>query len=315
MRNQGRRASVTLRLVNPVYRLVCQSAWCWYDDDLEGLRAFVDRVGTVTGLLTRPARGCRITQGELGGLPTRVFEPKQAQPGRTVLYLHGGGFLMYAASAYTGFLSRLADVLHARIVVPAYRLAPEHPFPAAIDDCLHAYGALLGDGQEPDRLIVAGESAGANAALVTLQRARAAGMPMPAGAIMMSGGFDISWASPSIEDNARRDVAVGSRGLAFLQRFYRPGVDARDPLVSPVYGDFDGLPPLLFQTGDTEVLRDDSVRAAARAREAGVAVCLEIYPLAPHAFHQLGTWLPETRAALRQIAKFGTEIRLSRSIS
>ena len=311
----GRRASVTLRLVNPAYRVVCQSALRWYADDPEGLCAFMDRVGTVSGLLARPARGCRVTQGELGGLATRIFDPKQAEPGRTVLYLHGGGFLMYAASAYTGFLSRLADVLHASVVVPAYRLVPEHPFPAAIDDCLRAYAAVLANGQDPGRLMIAGESAGANAALVTLQRARAAGMSMPAGAIMMSGGFDLSWASPSIEDNAHRDVAVGARGLAFLQRCYRPGADARDPLVSPLYGDFGGLPPLLFQTGDTEVLRDDSVRAAARAREASVDVRLEIYPLVPHAWHQLGTWLPETRTALRQIARFAAETYPSRSTS
>jgi monoterpene epsilon-lactone hydrolase len=308
-----RRASITLRLVNPVYRAVCQSAWHHYRDDLDGMRTFLDRVGTVSGVLARPASGCRMVPGELAGLPTREFHPRRAEPGRTVLYLHGGGFLMYAQSAYGGFLSRLANVLAARVVVPAYRLAPEHPFPTAIDDCLHAYDTLLGTGQDPERLIIAGESAGANATLVTLQRARQAGMPMPAAAIMMSGGFDLSWASPSIVDNAYRDVAVGARGLAFLRRWYRPGIDVRDPLVSPVFGDFEGLPPMLFQTGDTEVLRDDSVRVAARAREAGVTVRLEIFPMVPHAWHQLGTWLPETRAALRQIARFAATTHPSRS--
>jgi acetyl esterase/lipase len=121
---------------------------------------------------------------------------------------------------------------------------------------------------------------------------------------MMSGGFDVSWASPSINTNARRDVMVGSRGLAFLERWYRPDAEATDPLISPVFGDFAGLPPLLFQTGDTEVLRDDSVRAAERARTAGVSVRLEVYPMAPHAWHQLATWLPETRAGLQQIKRF-----------
>jgi acetyl esterase/lipase len=315
MTTRARRASITLRLANPVYRVVCQSAWHYYFADLDGMRTFLDRVGTVSALLARPASGCQMVDGELAGMPTRELHPRHAQPGRTVLYLHGGGFLMYARSTYVGFLSRLANVLQARVVVPEYRLAPEHPFPAAIDDCLLAYEALLGAGQEPSQLMIAGESAGANATLVTLQRARQVGMPMPAGAIMMSGGFDVSWASPSIVDNAHRDVVAGSRGLAFLRRWYRPGVDARDPLVSPMFGEFEGLPPLLFQTGDTEVLRDDSVRVAARAREAGVSVRLEIFPLAPHAWHQLGTWLPETRAALRQIAQFATPIHLSRSSS
>ena len=174
------------------------------------MRTFLDRAGKASGLLARPAPGCRIVDGQLGGLATREFHPAREQPGRTVLYLHGGGFVMYARSAYIGFLSRLANDLQTRVVVPAYRLAPEHPFPAAIDDCLRAYEALLDAGQEPGQLMIAGESAGANAALVTLQRARDACRPMPAGAIMMSGGFDFSWASPSITINARRDTAVGA---------------------------------------------------------------------------------------------------------
>jgi epsilon-lactone hydrolase len=300
----GHRGSVALRLINPVFRVVCQSAWRRYHDDLDGMRTFLDRAGAASGLLARPAPGCRIVDGELGGLTTREYHPASPKPGRTVLYLHGGGFLMYARGAYPGFLSRLANDLQARVIVPAYRLAPEHPFPAAIDDCLHAYEALLDAGQDPGQLIIAGESAGANATLVTLQRARDASLPMPAGAIMMSGGFDFSWASPSITTNARRDVAAGPRGLAFLRRWYRPDVDATDPLISPVFGDFAGLPPLLFQTGDAEVLRDDSVRTAEHARAAGVPARLEVYPLVPHAWHQLGTWLPETRAALRQIKRF-----------
>jgi epsilon-lactone hydrolase len=315
MSGHGHRASLTLRLVNPVFRLVCQSAWRWYHDDLDGMRTFLDRIGAVSGVLARPASGCRIVSAELGGLPTREFHPEHGQHGRTVLYLHGGGFLMYATSAYDAFLSRLADAVGARVIVPAYRLAPEHPFPAAIDDCLRAYEALLADGQDPGRLLVAGESAGANATLVTLQRARSAGIPMPAGAILLSGGFDFSWDSPSIATNARRDVAVGTGGLAFLRQWFRPDADARNPLLSPVFGDFAGLPPLLFQTGDSEVLRDDSVRATERARAAGVEVQLAIYPLVPHAWHQLGTWLPETRAALRQIARFAEAAHLSRSAS
>ncbi len=311
----GHQGSIAVHLVNPVFRGVCQSAFHRYHDDLDGMRKFLDRAGAASGLLARPAPGCRIVDGELGGLSAREFHPARAQHGRTVLYLHGGGFLMYAPSAYTGFLSRLANDLQTRVVVPAYRLAPEHPFPAAIDDCLRAYEALLDAGQEPSQLMVAGESAGANATLVTLQRARDVSLPMPAGAVMMSGGFDFSWASPSISINARRDTAVGARGLAFLQRWYRPDVDATDPLISPVFGDFAGLPPLLFQTGHTEVLRDDSVRASERARAAGVPVWLEVFPLVPHAWHQLGTWLPETRAALRQIGQFANAIHQPRSTS
>jgi epsilon-lactone hydrolase len=311
----GHQASVALRVVNPVFRGVCQSAFRRYHDDLDGMRTFLNRAAAASGLLARPAPGCRIVDSKLRGMTTREFHPPSAQHGRTMLYLHGGGFLMYARSAYTGFLSRLANDLRTRVIVPAYRLAPEHPFPAAIDDCLYAYQALLDAGQEPSQLMIAGESAGANAVLVTLQRARDASLPMPAGAIMMSGGFDFSWSSPSISINARRDTALGARGLAFLKRWYQPDVDETDPLISPVFGDFTGLPPLLFQTGHTEVLRDDSVRVTERARAAGVPVWLEVFPLVPHAWHQLGTWLPETRAALLQIGQFANAIYQPRSIS
>jgi monoterpene epsilon-lactone hydrolase len=311
----GQRGSVALRLFNPLVRAASQSAFRRYHDDLDGMRAFFDRAGAAAGLLDRPAPGCRIVDGELGGLTTREFHPARTKAGRTVLYLHGGGFLMYPRSLYTGFLSRLANDLQTRVVVPDYRLAPEHPFPAAIDDCLRAYEALLDAGQEPGQLMIAGESAGANAVLVALQRARDASLRMPAGAIMLSGGFDFSWDSPSISNNAHCDTALGARGLAFLQRWYQPDVDATDPLISPVFGDFAGLPPLLFQTGHTEVLRDDSVRVTERARAAGVPVWLEIFPEVPHAWHQLGTWLPETRAALRQVGQFANTICQPRSIS
>jgi monoterpene epsilon-lactone hydrolase len=311
----GQRGSVALRLFNPVVRAASQSAFHRYHDDLHGMRAFFDRAGAAAGLLDRPASGCRIVDAELGGLLTREFHPARTKPGRTVLYLHGGGFLMYPRSLYTGFLSRLANELRTQVVVPAYRLAPEHPFPAAIDDCLHAYEALLDAGQDPGQLMIAGESAGANAALVTLQRARDACLPMPAGAVMLSGGFDFSWSSPSIGINAGCDTALGGRGLAFLKRWYRPDVDATDPLISPVFGDFTGLPPLLFQTGHNEVLRDDSVRATERARAAGVPVRLEVFPEVPHAWHQLGTWLPETRDALQQIGQFANTIYQPRSMS
>jgi monoterpene epsilon-lactone hydrolase len=311
----GQRGSVAVRLFNPLVRVSSQSAFRRYHDDLHGMRAFFDWAGGAAGLLNRPAPGCRIVDGELGGLTTREFHPARTKAGRTVLYLHGGGFLMYPRSLYTGFLSRLANDLETRVVVPDYRLAPEHPFPAAIDDCLRAYEALLDAGQEPGELMIAGESAGANAVLVTLQRARDASHPMPAGAVMLCGGFDFSWSSPSITINAGCDTALGGRGLAFLNRWYRPDVDATDPLVSPVFGDFVGLPPLLFQTGHSEVLRDDSVRVTERARAAGVPVWLEVFPEVPHAWHQLGTWLPETRDALQQIRQFANTIYQPRSMS
>ena len=123
----GDRGSVAVRLVNPVVRGVCQSAFSRYHDDLDGMRTFLDRAAAASGLLARPAPGCRIIDGELGGLTTREFHPAHVRRGRTVFYLHGGGFLMYVRRAYTGFLSWLATDLQTRVVVPAYRLGPRAP--------------------------------------------------------------------------------------------------------------------------------------------------------------------------------------------
>src|ERR1700758_506731 len=152
MSGQGHRGSIAVQLLNPVVRVACQSAWLRYHDDLEGMRRFLDRAGAAAGLLAPPVRECRIVDGELGGLATREFHPAHVQQGRTLLYLPGGGFMMYTRSAYTGFLSRLATLLQSRVIVPAYRLAPERPFPGAIDDCLHAYQSLLDGGQQPGQL-------------------------------------------------------------------------------------------------------------------------------------------------------------------
>ena len=286
-------------------RVVCQSAWRRYHDDLDAMRTFLDRAGAASGLLAPPAAGCRIVDGELAGLATREFHPKHARQGRAVLYLHGGGFMVYARSAYTGFLSRLANDLQTRVIVPAYRLAGA-PVSAAIDDCLRAYKALLDAGQEPGQLMIAGESAGANATLVTLQRARDASLPCLR-ARSCSAAASTSVDQPLCPHQCAPRCRAGDAWAGLLPTVVPTGRRRDDTLISPLFGDFAGLPPLLFQTGDTEVLRDDSVRATERARAAGVLVRLDVHPLAPHAWHQQ-TWLPETRTALRQIGRFANAL-------
>jgi monoterpene epsilon-lactone hydrolase len=211
---------------------------------------------------------------------------------------------MYSPDAYTRFAEKLSRQLDARVVIPDFRLAPENPFPAGLDDCLASYRFLIDEPRDPRSIVLAGESGGANAVLVTLQRARDLGLPMPAAAVLLSGAFDLTWSSPSIRYNADLDVAGSPRALGVVDRLYVGDRDRTDPMLSPIFGRFNGLPPLLFQVGSTEMLLDESIRAAERARMSEVDARIEVYERAPHAWHQLGGWLPEAQRAIDAIERF-----------
>lgn len=237
-----------------------------------------------------PPRGARYTPATLGGVPGEWVEAVHGEPTATLLYLHGGGFVgcsplthrpITAAFALRGF----------RVFVPDYRLAPEHPFPAAIDDAVAAWRALRAQEQAaggPRRLVVAGESAGGNLALALMLRLRAAGEALPAGAALFSPATDlVEGGSPSVLGNAGRDAMFRGDGLHHLAQAYLGGADPAQPLASPVRADLRGLPPLLLHVGETEALRDDSVRLADMARAAGVPVQLRVWPVVPHAWQLL----------------------------
>lgn len=237
------------------------------------------------------------------GVPCESFDLTGANPGCVLLYLHGGGFVAHLPAAYCAFSRRLARTLGARVVLPQYRLAPEHPFPAGSDDCLTTYRWLLDEGINPRRIVIAGDSAGANLALVTVIRIRDAGLPSPACAAVFSGAFDLTWRSASLTYNRDKDPMIVPDALPVLVSYYADSSVAADPWVSPIYADFAGLPPLHFQAGGTEVLVDDSIRAADKARWAGVDVELRIWPDLPHVF-QAVRWLPEAAQSLAELGAF-----------
>ncbi len=204
---------------------------------------------------------------------------------------------------YARFVARVGRALGARVLLVDYRLAPEYPFPAAADDCLAAYHWLLEQGVAARNIVIAGDSAGANLTLVTLLGAKAAGVPQPACAFVLSPPVDLTMASPSFVRNERRDAIFRLATLLLLRARYAGAEQLLDPRVSPLFGELGGLPPLLLQAGTREMLRDDAVRFEERARQAGVEVELELWHDMQHCF-QLLQFLPESGQAIQSMERF-----------
>jgi cation diffusion facilitator CzcD-associated flavoprotein CzcO/acetyl esterase/lipase len=253
-----------------------------------------------------PPRGARYTPATLGGVPGEWVEAERGGATATLLYLHGGGFVGCSPVTHRPLTAALA-LQGFRVFVPDYRLAPEHPFPAALDDAMAAWRALFADAASSadgtPRITVAGDSAGGNLALALMLRLREAGEALPVAAALFSPATDMTEGSASVRENAERDAMFDGHGLHHLRDAYLAGADPADPMASPLLADLRGLPPLLVHVGESEALRDDSVRLADKARAAGVAVTLEVWAAVPHVW-QLIWQLPEARRSVRAAARF-----------
>jgi epsilon-lactone hydrolase len=223
--------------------------------------------------------------------------------GRVIYYLHGGGFVMGSPRTHRRMMSRLAHDAGARLLALDYRLAPEHPFPAAIVDCVAGYRWLLSRGVRPSEIVIAGDSAGATLALATLLVLRDSDDPMPAGAVSISAATDLSRSGASHRARAADEVLLTPRFLAVVDTLYRGRADAHDPLASPLFATLHGLPPLLMHVGTHELLLDDTLAFADKARAAGVDVTLTVWPGLWHVFHAFVS-LPEARQATAEIGAF-----------
>ncbi len=244
------------------------------------------------------------TPGQLGGVPViRVDIPGTTTDG-VIVYFHGGFFAIGSAAASVGLASELARKARMPVVTVDYRLAPEHPYPAAPDDAMSAYRGLLDSGQDAARVALAGESAGANLAVVTLAAIGQAGLPQPTSAVLMSPWADLAGTGDSIKTKADADPVITADAVRVRARDYLGDADACDPAVSPVYARLAGLPPLLIQVGSHEVLLDDAIRLAARAARDGVAVTLDVVPGVPHVFQAFAAILDEGEAALTRAGAF-----------
>ncbi len=227
-----------------------------------------------------------------------------ANADRVILYLHGGGYVIGSINTHRAMVSRIARASNARALAIDYRLAPEHPFPAAVEDATAAYRWLLAQGYKPGKIVIAGDSAGGGLAIVLLLAIRDAGLPMPAGAVPISPWTDLEGTGESVRTRAARDVMVTIENLTGSAKQYYGSHDPKDPLVSPVHGNFRGLPPMLIQVGDAEILLDDATRVATRAKAAGVEVELEVWDDMPHVWHVFAKLLPEGQQAIDKIGKF-----------
>ncbi|MGC9271153.1 alpha/beta hydrolase [Acidiphilium sp.] len=289
-------ASLAAHLLNPVLRYQVRRKLSGAGDPESVRRAFKTPLPV--------PRGVRYTEAVIGGIPGEWAEPTAgARPAMTLLYLHGGAYLVCSAETHRPITGALAQ-RGIRVFAANYRLAPEHPYPAAVEDGLAAYRGLLEQGIAPDRLAIAGDSAGGGLALAILLAAREAGLPMPARAVVFSPWTDLAGTGASaIENDGRDPMIVGSK-IAQGAEMYLHGADPLSPHASPLYGDLTGLPPLMIHVGANEVLRDDSVRFDAKARAAGVISLLRIWPVVAHVWPMFHRFVPEGRQTLDDSAAF-----------
>ena len=239
-----------------------------------------------------------------GGVKAEWVTAPGADAGRAVLYLHGGGYVIGSINTHRDLAGRISRAAKARTLLIDYRLAPEHPFPAAVEDSVAAYRWMLAQGLKASRIAAAGDSAGGGLTVATLVAIRDAKIPVPAAGVCLSPWIDLEGLGDSMKSKASIDPIVQKEGLLEMAAHYLNGQDARSPLAAPLYADLAGLPPLLVQVGTAETLLDDSTRLAERARKAGVKVTLEPWNDMIHVFQVFAPMLDEGQQAIDKIGEF-----------
>jgi phosphinothricin tripeptide acetyl hydrolase len=236
--------------------------------------------------------------------PAEWLRPPSAVPGRVVLYLHGGGYVIGSPRSHRHLAAAIAGAAGASALLLDYRLAPEHPFPAAVEDATAAYRWLLDQATAPERIVIAGDSAGGGLTVATLLALREARVPLPAGGVCISPWVDLTCSGASYRTMAAADPIVRRAGVEEMARAYLGTTPPRTPLASPLFADLRGLPPLLIHVGSDEVLLDDAVQLAERAKAAGVDATLEIYDRMIHVWHWFLPMLDEAQTAVEAIGRF-----------
>lgn len=251
------------------------------------------------------AFGVEIEQSQIAGVDVDWLRPKKARTDKVILYLHGGAYVIGSPRTHRQLVSHLARKAGVTAVLPDYRLAPEHPFPAGLDDAVAVYRGLLESGFKPEDIIISGDSAGGGLTAATLLTLRHVGVPMPAAAVLLSPFLDVTGSGESATSRADRDPWFDIADLQVVARYYCPDEgEWRNPLVSPVFANVAGLPPMLIQVGDDEILLSDSTRFAEKLESAGGDVELEIWPHMWHVFQMFIGKMPEARAAVGKIASY-----------
>ena len=245
-----------------------------------------------------------VQQTTVGDIPAEWLRPADTADNRAILYLHGGAYTMGSCTTHRALASRIAIAGKAPAVQPEYRLAPEHPFPAALQDCVAAYRWLVDYGISPQKIVVAGDSAGGGLAVALALSLRDDDVPLPAAIACMSPWADLALTGESLGTRANVDPVCSLEQSRLHAGHYVGKADPRAALVSPVYADLHGLPPVLIHVGDREILLSDATRLAARAREHGVDVELKVWEGMWHVWHLFAAWLPEGQQAVDEIGAF-----------
>jgi len=241
---------------------------------------------------------------DAGGVPAEWNTPDDSADGRTIVYYHGGGYGIGSVKSHRGLCSNLARAARARVLSVDYRLAPEHPYPAAVDDAVAAYRWAIANGADPAKTAVGGDSAGGGLTVATLIALRDAGDPLPAAGLCLSPWVDMTCSNARIQEVAPRDPMLSPPVLEVFAKAYVAGADPKAPTASPIFADLAGLPPLLIQAGTAEVLIGEIEDFAAKAKAAGVDVQLEVWDDMLHVWQTFADMLPEGREALADIGKY-----------
>ncbi len=258
------------------------------------------------GLALRMARlpeGTTLSPVSIGRVPGQWVEVPESHPYRVIYYLHGGGYVFGSAATHQGMVARLCKAARARALMVDYRLAPEHPYPAAVEDALNGYHWMLTNGINPGDIVVAGDSAGGGLALALMCALRDHGSWQPAAGVLLSPWTDLALTGWSHHANARSEALLDLRVLSYCAQLYLRGIPPTDPLASPLYGDLGELAPLLIHAAEREVLYDDALRVAQKAEAAGVDVTFEAFDTSLHVPHFFAP-VPEGQAAVERVGLF-----------
>ncbi len=268
--------------------------------DLHAQRARLDSLGDFFPV----PDGTEVEPASVGGIKGEWVRAKHARRDAALLYLHGGGYLLGSPKSHRHLAALLSDAADLQVFVPHYRLAPEHPFPAAVDDAVAAYEGLVQSQIVPQKIAIAGDSAGGGLALATLVALRDKADTMPACAVVISPWADLSQGGESHRARKARDPIVGKEGLDEMAAAYLGTANPKEPLASPLYADLQGLPPLLIQVGSEEALHSDAVEVWKKAEAAGVDVSFESWGKMVHVWHVFHVVLGEGRDATHRIGSF-----------
>jgi acetyl esterase/lipase len=274
-----------------------------YDDSQGAIEGFRRSLEALTARFSFDG-SATYTRVNAGGVPAEWVAAEGCAEDRVLIYVHGGGYVIGSVRTHRVLMADLSRASGARVLGLDYRLAPEHPFPAPVEDTVSAYRWLLSEGFDPAKISVAGDSAGGGLTVAALVQIRYVGLPMAGAGVCISPWVDMEGTGDSVVSKAEEDPMVEKEGLVFMAGTYLAGADPRAPLAAPLYADLHELPPLLIQVGSAEILLDDANRLTERARKAGVEVELNVWEDMIHVWHMFAPILPEGQQAIAQAGEF-----------